>query len=158
MINLKGYSKDEIIGDQHDIVKEGYYQITATWYEPSTFNDVTNHRIKWQIVGAPSELASERGKYLYSNWKEDAKKFIKQFLAAYVACGVYTMTQVDAWFEAGEMPNPDFEQLVGKTCICRVSHFTSDEGKKFATLGTDYYPVSSDIAKDAGIAIEQDWC
>jgi len=156
MVNLKNQNADEILAGQQPLVEEGYYQCNLVGYTPSIFDGTTTHKMKLQIVGAPQHLLSERGKYLYVNWKESSEAFAKQFLKAGVALGIYTEAQVREWIAAGEMDDPDFEQWIGTTCVCRVSH-NQYQGKTYANIGFDWFHVKSDTAKDAGIAIEQDW-
>jgi len=149
-VNLKGQSADEILNDQPTLVAEGHYLISAVWYQPNQYDGEWSHKIKWQIVGSPPHLESERGKYLYSNWNESKPSYAKQFLKAGVACGIYTEAQVRDWVAAGEMPDPDFEQWLGHKCVCKVTH-NEWQGKTYANIGFDWFAVESDTAKEAGI-------
>ena len=153
MLNLKDQNADEIINGQQPLVEEGYYKCSLVGYKPSDYNGVTSHQIKLQIVGAPQNLLSERGKYLYVYWKEDAKNFIKSFMRAGLALGIYTEAQIKELLAVGQMDIPDFEQWVGTTCVCRISH-NAYQGKTYANVA-DWFHVNSDTAQEARIVAGQ---
>ena len=154
MISLKGYSSEEVINNSAPIVEEGYYQVTLVGYQPAVYNNTTTHKIKWQVVGAPPHLAAERGKYLYVNWKEDSPAYGKSVLRAGLACGIYSEARIRELIDKGEMPSPDFESWHNATCVCKVAH-NEYNGKVYAIIGTDYYALDSDTAKEAAIVFDK---
>jgi len=153
-INLQGYSTDEVINNTAPIVAEGYYQIKLVNYQVVSYNDITTHKMKWQVVGAPAALAAERGKYLHVNWKEDSPTYGKSVLRAGLACGIYSEARIRELINTGQMPTPNFESWLNATCVCKVTH-SDFKGNTYALIGTDYYAIDNETAQEAAIVLDK---